>query len=220
GYLANLGAVRALVRPRTRLVTDAHNHASLVDGCRLAGAETVVAGHSDPAAVAAALAGAGGRPAVVVTESVFSVDGDAAPLGALHATARAHQAVLLVDDAHGLGLLGPGGAGGVAAAGLAGAPDLVVTATLAKALGGAGGVVAGPGALVRRLGGPGATFHLGPGLAPAGAGGVRGGARPARPPEGDARRAELRARAAAAADRLAAAGLAVSTPAGGVVSVA
>lgn len=220
GYLANLGAVRALVRPRTRLVTDAHNHASLVDGCRLAGAETVVAGHSDPAAVTAALAGAAGRPAVVVTESVFSVDGDAAPLGALHATARAHQAVLLVDDAHGLGLLGPGGAGGVAAAGLAGAPDLVVTATLSKALGGAGGVVAGPAALIRHLVDTGRTFIYDTALPPAVAAGVRAALRLASSPEGDALRADVRARAAAAADRLAAAGLAVSTPAGGVVSVA
>lgn len=219
GYLANLGAVRALVGPRTRLVTDAHNHASLVDGCRLAGAETVVAGHGDPAAVAAALAGAAGRPAAVVTESVFSVDGDLAPLGALYAVARQQRAVLLVDDAHALGLLGPGGAGGVAAAGLAGAPDLVVTATLSKALGGAGGVVAGPGALIRHLVDTGRTFIYDTALPPAVAAGVRAALRLARSPEGEARRADLRTRAVAAADRLAAAGLEVSTPAAGVVSV-
>ncbi|WP_157527918.1 aminotransferase class I/II-fold pyridoxal phosphate-dependent enzyme, partial [Micromonospora rosaria] len=132
GYLANLGAIRGLVQPRTLLIADAHNHASLIDGCRISGAETVVTPHGDVAAVARALAGAPGRPAVVVTESVFSVDGDLAPLADLHAVARRHGAVLLVDDAHALGVLGPGGAGGVAAAGLAGAPDVVVTATLSK----------------------------------------------------------------------------------------
>src|SRR5690606_18614376 len=116
GYLANLGVLTGLVRPRTRIVTDAHNHASLVDGCRLSGAETVVVPHADPAAVAAALADAKGRPALVVTESVFSVDGDLAPLAELHQITRAHGAVLVVDDAHGLGLLGPAGAGGVVAA--------------------------------------------------------------------------------------------------------
>ncbi|MBO4210605.1 aminotransferase class I/II-fold pyridoxal phosphate-dependent enzyme, partial [Micromonospora echinofusca] len=137
GYLANLAAVRALVTPRTLLVSDAHNHASLIDGCRISGAETVVVAHADPAAVQAALAAAPGRPAVVVTESVFSVDGDLAPLAELHAVARRHGALLLVDEAHALGVLGPSGAGGVVDAGLAGAPDVVVTATLSKALGGA-----------------------------------------------------------------------------------
>ncbi|WP_146754695.1 aminotransferase class I/II-fold pyridoxal phosphate-dependent enzyme, partial [Micromonospora noduli] len=111
GYLANLGALRALVQPRTLLVSDAHNHASLIDGCRISGAETVVTPHADVDAVAAALAAAPGRPAVVVTESVFSVDGDLAPLARLHAVARRHGALLLVDDAHALGLTGPAGAG-------------------------------------------------------------------------------------------------------------
>ncbi|BCB87970.1 hypothetical protein Psuf_052830 [Phytohabitans suffuscus] len=138
GYLANLGAVRALTRPRTLLVSDAHNHASLIDGCRISGAEVVVTPHADAAAVEAALAAAPGRPAVVVTESIFSVDGDLAPLADLHAAARRHGALLLVDDAHALGVTGPAGAGGVAAAGLAGEPDVVVTATLSKSLGAAG----------------------------------------------------------------------------------
>lgn len=167
GYLANLGAVRALVRPRTLLVSDAHNHASLIDGCRISGAETVVTPHADVAAVAAALAAAPGRPAVVVTESVFSVDGDLAPLARLHAVAREHGALLLVDDAHALGVTGPAGAGGVAAAGLAGQPDVVVTATLSKALGGAGGVVAGPAEFVRHVIETGRTFIFDTALPPA-----------------------------------------------------
>jgi 8-amino-7-oxononanoate synthase len=158
GYLANLGAVHALAQPGTLLVSDAHNHASLIDGCRLSRAETVVAPHADPDAVAALLAARPGRLAVVVTESVFSVDGDLAPLRELHAVARRHGALLLVDDAHALGVLGPDGAGGVAAAGLSGEPDVVVTVTLSKSLGGAGGVVAGSAALRQHLVDTGRTF--------------------------------------------------------------
>ncbi|MFG3696716.1 8-amino-7-oxononanoate synthase [Micromonospora sp. NPDC047620] len=217
GYLANLGAVRALVRPRTLLVSDAHNHASLIDGCRISGAETVVTPHADVAAVAAALAAAPGRPAVVVTESVFSVDGDLAPLARLHAVAREHGAILLVDDAHALGVTGPAGAGGVAAAGLAGQPDVVVTATLSKALGGAGGVVAGPAALVRHVVETGRTFIFDTALPPAVAAGVHTAVGLAR--AGDGLRAELAERAALAVRRLTAAGLAVSDPDGAVVSV-
>jgi 8-amino-7-oxononanoate synthase len=220
GYLANLGAVKALTRLSTVLVSDAHNHASLVDGCRLAGAETVVTPHADPAAVATALAAAGGRPAVVVTESVFSVDGDLAPLRTLHEVVREYGAVLLVDDAHGLGVVGPGGAGGVAGAGIAGEPDVVVTATLSKALGGAGGVVAGPAALARHIVDTGRTFIYDTALPPAVAAGVRAALRLARSATGESRRVELHDRAAAAAARLTAAGLSVPAPAAGVVSVA
>lgn len=217
GYLANLGAVRALVQPRTLLVSDAHNHASLIDGCRLSGAETVVTPHLDVAAVGAALAAAPGRPAVVVTESVFSVDGDLAPLAELHAVARRHGALLIVDDAHALGVLGPDGAGAVAAAGLSGASDVVVTATLSKALGGAGGVVAGPAELTRHLIDTGRTFIYDTALPPAVAAGVLAATRLAR--AGAGLRAELAERAAAVSRRLGAAGLEVSTPSAGVVSV-
>ncbi|MFD6752121.1 8-amino-7-oxononanoate synthase [Micromonospora gifhornensis] len=217
GYLANLAAVRALVRPRTLLVSDAHNHASLIDGCRISGAETVVTPHADVAAVAAALAAAPGRPAVVVTESVFSVDGDLAPLVSLHRAAREHGALLLVDDAHGLGVTGPAGAGAVAAAGLAGEPDVVVTATLSKALGGAGGVVAGPAEFVRHLVETARTFIYDTALPPAVAAGVHAAVEVAR--TGDDRRAVLTERAATAVRRLRAAGLDVSTPDAAVVSV-
>jgi 8-amino-7-oxononanoate synthase len=217
GYLANLAAVRALVQPRTLLVSDAHNHASLIDGCRISRAQTVVTPHADVAAVAAVLAAEPGRPAVVVTESVFSVDGDLAPLAELHAVARAHGAVLLVDDAHALGVLGPAGAGAVAAAGLAGAGDVVVTATLSKALGGAGGFVTGPAALVRDIVDTGRTFIFDTAAPPAVMAGVLAALRIAR--DADDRRAEFADRAAGAARRLRAAGLTVSTPTAGVVSV-
>lgn len=214
GYLANLGAVRALVRPRTLLVADAYNHASLVDGCRATGAEVVVVGHRDVAAVAVALSTAGDRPAVVVTESVFSVDGDLAPLHDLHDTARRHGALLLVDDAHALGVLGPAGAGGVAAAGLAGEPDVVVTATLSKALGGAGGVVAGPAPLIDHIVDTGRTFIYDTALPPALAAGVHTALHLAR--AADDRRAEMAYRARLAFDSLGG----LTPPAGGVVSVA
>ena len=217
GFLANLGAIRALVRPRTLLVSDAHNHASLIDGCKGSGAETVVVPHADPAAVAAVLAAHPDRPRVVITESVVSVDGDLAPLAELHAVTRAHGALLLVDDAHGLGVLGPAGAGGVAAAGLAGAPDVIVTATLSKALGGAGGLVAGPEPLIRHLIDTGRTFIYDTALPPAVAAGVRAAVRVAR--SGDDLRAELADRAAAIVRVCGGAGLDVSTPRGGVVAI-
>ncbi|MET7706279.1 8-amino-7-oxononanoate synthase [Micromonospora sp. NPDC005413] len=217
GYLANLGALRSLVQPRTLLVSDAHNHASLIDGCRISGAETVVTPHADVNAVAAALAAAPGRPAVVVTESVFSVDGDLAPLARLHSVARGHGALLLVDDAHALGVTGPAGAGGVAAAGLAGEPDVVVTATLSKALGGAGGVVAGPAEFVRHLVETGRTFIFDTALPPAVAAGVHAALRLTR--AGDDLRTELSDRVGLAVGRLRAAGLTVSAPDAAVISV-
>lgn len=217
GYLANLGAIRALTRARTLLVADAHCHASLVDGCRLAGAETAVYAHGSPQAVEQVLAAHPGRPAVVITESVFSVDGDLAPLARLHEVARAHGALLLVDDAHALGVLGPAGAGGVVQAGLAGQPDVIVTATLSKALGGAGGVVAGPEPLIRHLIDTGRTFIFDTALPPAIAAGVTAAIRLAR--SGDEARARLHRRAALINATLSAAGLAVTAPAGGVVSV-
>jgi 8-amino-7-oxononanoate synthase len=212
GYLANLGAVRALAIPGTRLVSDAHNHASLIDGCKISGAEVVVVPHRDPAAAEAAL---GERPAVVVTESVFSVDGDLAQLAALHAVCRRYGALLLVDDAHAAGVLGPGGAGGVAAAGLAGEPDVVVTMTLSKSFGAAGGVVAGPRELIAHLVDTGRTFIYDTGLAPP----VAAGALAALELiiAGDDLRAELHERAALVGKRLTA--HEVSQPDAGVVSV-
>ncbi|MEV4702539.1 8-amino-7-oxononanoate synthase [Actinoplanes sp. NPDC049316] len=217
GFLANLGAIRALAGPGTLLVSDRYNHASLIDGCKASGAEVVVAPHADPAALAEILAAHPGRPAVFVTESVFSVDGDLAPLAGLHAVTSAHGALMLVDDAHALGVLGPEGAGGVAAAGLAGAPDVVVTATLSKSLGGAGGVIAGPEALIRHLVDTGRTFIYDTAPPPAVVAGVRAAVRVAR--SADDRRRLLAERAATTVRRLSAAGFDVSTPAAGVLSV-
>ncbi len=171
GYTANLGVVTALAGAGTLLVSDARNHASLVDACRLSRAEVQVVPHRSVAAVEAALTSRrAGQPAVVLTDSVFSADGDPAPLRQLAEVCRHHDALLIVDDAHGLGVLGPGGAGAVAAAGLAGAPDVVVTATLSKALGGQGGVVLASQAVVDHLVDTARSFIFDTGLAPASVG--------------------------------------------------
>jgi 8-amino-7-oxononanoate synthase len=225
GYLANLGAVRALATPGALVASDAHNHASLVDGCRMAASgressRTVVYPHASVPGVRDALVTASGSPAVVVTESIFSVHGDLAPLRSLHDVARCTEAVLLVDDAHAFGVLGPRGAGGVAAAGLAGQPDVVVTATLSKALGAAGGVVAGPAALIRHLVDTSRSFIYDTGLPPSVAAGVLAALRLVTGPAGDLARAEVFQRASAATARLRSAGFDVREPAGGVLSVA
>ncbi|MFF4648472.1 8-amino-7-oxononanoate synthase [Streptomyces sp. NPDC001380] len=216
GYAANLAALTALTGPGSLVVSDAHNHASLIDGCRLSRAQVRPVPHRDPAAVRAALAAHAG-PALVVTDSLFSVDGDAAPLPELSAACRAHGAALLVDDAHGLGVLGPGGAGAAAGCGLAGAPDTVVTATLSKSLGSQGGAVLGPRRVIRHLTETARTFIFDTGLAPAAAGAALGALRLLREEPQRADRAREVARLLA--DGLAAAGLHVSDPAAAVVSV-
>ncbi|MFI9649556.1 8-amino-7-oxononanoate synthase [Streptomyces sp. NPDC052040] len=169
GYAANLAAVTALAPHGSLIVSDAGNHASLIDGCRLARGTTEVVAHADPEAVRKALATHRG-PAVVVSDTVFSVDGDAAPLAGLAQAAREYGAGLVVDDAHGLGLLGSGGRGAAQAAGLAGAPDVVATVTLSKSLGSQGGAVLGPARVIDHLVNAARTFIFDTGLAPAAAG--------------------------------------------------
>ncbi|MEV0535757.1 8-amino-7-oxononanoate synthase [Kitasatospora sp. NPDC050463] len=217
GYTANLAALTALTDPDTLIVSDAYNHASLIDGCRLARGDVHRAPHSDPDAVRAALAERTHRRALVVTDSVFSVDGNAAPLSGHSAAARAHGAALLVDDAHGLGVLGPGGAGALAAAGLAGEPDTVATVTLSKSLGSQGGAVLGPRRVIRHLTETARTFIFDTGLAPAAAGAALGALRLLRAEPHRAERAREVARTLAA--RLTAAGLHASSPDAAVVSV-
>ncbi|ADD40186.1 8-amino-7-oxononanoate synthase [Stackebrandtia nassauensis] len=211
GYLANLGAIRALCDASTMLVRDAHAHASLIDGCQLAGARLVTMPHNDIDALDRILAGHN-RRSVVVVESVYSVDGDLAPLAELHRVCRAHGAILLVDEAHAVGVLGPGGAGASAASGLKAASDLVITATLSKALGSAGGVVAGPAELRRHLVDTGRTFIFDTAPPPAVAAGALAALELAA--ADDELRAEVSRRASAAAERLG-----VAAPAAGVVSV-
>jgi 8-amino-7-oxononanoate synthase len=170
GYLANLGVITALGGPEVSIVSDAGNHASLIDGCRLAGSPITVVPHRDVDKVEAALAARDTPHAVVVTDAVFSVDGDLAPLRELHAVARRHDALLLVDEAHALGVVGPGGRGGVAAAGLTGEPDIVRTVTLSKSLGAQGGAVVAVPAVIDLLINTARSFIFDTGLAPASAG--------------------------------------------------
>jgi 8-amino-7-oxononanoate synthase len=167
GYLANLGVVTALSGPGALVVSDAANHASLVDACRLARARIAVTPRDDPAAVDALLAARTEERALVVTDSVNSVDGAFAPLGELHAVCRARGALLVVDEAHGLGVVGPGGRGLLAEHGLAGADDIVATVTLSKALGSQGGAVVGPAAVIAHLVDTARSFIFDTGLAPA-----------------------------------------------------
>jgi 8-amino-7-oxononanoate synthase len=151
GYLANLAAVTALSGPGTLVVSDGANHASIVDACRLSRARVVVVPHGDVAAVAALLSARDEERALIVTDAVFSVSGRLAPLRALHAAARASNALLLIDEAHALGVVGPDGRGAAATAGLAGQPDVVLTVTLSKSLGSQGGAVLGPAAVREHL---------------------------------------------------------------------
>ncbi|MCW2559442.1 MAG: 7-keto-8-aminopelargonate synthetase-like enzyme [Mycobacterium sp.] len=170
GYTANLGAVVALSGAGSLLVSDALTHASLVDACRLSRARVVVTPHRDVDAVDAALSGRDEARAVVVTDSVFSADGVLAPLRALHDVCRRHGALLIVDEAHGLGVRGDGGRGLLQEVGLAGAPDVVMTTTLSKALGSQGGMVLGPAAVRDHLIDAARPFIFDTGLAPAAVG--------------------------------------------------
>jgi glycine C-acetyltransferase/8-amino-7-oxononanoate synthase len=141
GYLANTGTIAALAGAGEVVFSDELNHASIIDGCRLARAETRVYRHADLEHLASSLADAGGRAALIVSDGVFSMDGDVAPLRELYELARRHGARLLVDEAHATGAIGPGGRGAVREAGLAGEPGVVIVGTLGKALGSYGAYV-------------------------------------------------------------------------------
>ncbi|WP_231492547.1 aminotransferase class I/II-fold pyridoxal phosphate-dependent enzyme [Glycomyces sp. NRRL B-16210] len=208
GYLANLGAVAALTGP---VLLDAHAHASLHDAARLTGGRSDTFAHNDLDDLQRQLLAL--RPSIVAIESVYSVLGDAAPLREIHALTSAHGALLLVDEAHAIGTIGPRGAGGVTAAGLAGDPGIVVTATLSKALGAAGGIVAGPATLRRHLHDTGRTFVYDTAPPPAVIAGASAALAIAR--ESDAARTELARRAARAA-----ASLGAPAPAAGVLAPA
>jgi 8-amino-7-oxononanoate synthase len=166
GYHANLAVVSALADRDTLVVSDAHIHASLVDAVRLSRARLEVVPHNDVASVRRALAGCPGR-ALVLAESVYSVLGDQAPLDELAAACEEHGALLVVDEAHGLGVHGPGLVHGH---GLAGRPDIVVTATLSKALGSQGGAVLASAAVIEHLVNRARPFIFDTALAPAAAG--------------------------------------------------
>jgi 8-amino-7-oxononanoate synthase len=140
GYLANAGIISTLAREGDVVLSDSLNHASIIDGCRLAKARTFVYDHCDVEHLEYGLREAAGRAALIVTDGVFSMDGDVAPLPEIVELARRYDARVMVDEAHGTGALGPGGRGAVAAAALEGEVDVIV-GTLGKSLGSYGAYV-------------------------------------------------------------------------------
>jgi 8-amino-7-oxononanoate synthase len=170
GYAANLGVITALGGADTLIVSDADNHASLVDACRLSRSRISVSPHGDISAVRESLASRSEPRALVVVDAVFSTDGSLAPLVELHDACRAHDALLVVDEAHSVGVIGQRGQGLVAETGLAQFPDVLRTITLSKALGSQGGAVLAAPAIVDHLVNAARTFIFDTGLAPAAVG--------------------------------------------------
>lgn len=152
GFTANLGTIAALVSKEDVIFSDRLNHASIIDGCRLSGARIVAYEHNDAAALEAAIKENAGtyRRALIVTDGVFSMDGDIAPLPALQEVASRHDILFMVDDAHGEGVLGHGGRGIVDHFHLHGKVDIEI-GTLSKAFGVVGGLVAGDKVIVEWL---------------------------------------------------------------------
>ncbi|MGP9832882.1 8-amino-7-oxononanoate synthase [Marinobacter sp. NSM] len=150
GYMANMGVISALAGRGDTIFSDRLNHASIIDGCILSRARVRRYGHGDVAALERMLAETSGHK-LVVTDGVFSMDGDIAPLRELARVCKAHDALLVVDDAHGIGVLGPQGRGSVLEAELSEDEVPVLIGTLGKAVGTSGAFVAGPEVLMDYL---------------------------------------------------------------------
>jgi glycine C-acetyltransferase len=152
GFTANLATIPALVGKEDAIFSDRLNHASIIDGCRLSGGKIIPYEHCDVASLEAALKEnlPNYRRAIIITDGVFSMDGDVAPLDKIYEVARKYDLLLMVDDAHGEGVLGKGGRGIVDHFGLHGKVDVEV-GTLSKAFGVVGGVVAGSAVIVEWL---------------------------------------------------------------------
>ncbi|MGH2771131.1 MAG: 8-amino-7-oxononanoate synthase, partial [Actinomycetota bacterium] len=150
GYLANIGVIPALVGREDAVFSDEANHASIIDGCRLSGARVSVYHHAEVSDLDRRLRATPARRRLVVTDTVFSMDGDLAPLAELADLCQEHGVMLMVDEAHATGVLGLTGAGAVEAAGVTGRVSIVM-GTLSKALGAAGGFVAGRAEVIEML---------------------------------------------------------------------
>ncbi len=190
GYQANIGVLQALARDGDVIFSDALNHASIIDGCRLSRAHAIVYPHLDVAALADLLARHPARRRIVVTDSVFSMDGDRAPLAALAALCREHDVVLMLDEAHAAGALGPGGRGMAAEAGVV--PDIHV-GTLGKSFGSFGAYVAGERSLIDLLSNRARSFVFTTALPPGVVAATLAAVHLLQSPEGDALRARLAA---------------------------
>ncbi|HEY2007097.1 MAG TPA: 8-amino-7-oxononanoate synthase [Solirubrobacteraceae bacterium] len=165
GYLANAGTISALARPGDVIFSDELNHASIIDGCRLSRAEVFVYDHCDPEHLEWGILRAEGRGALIATDSVFSMDGDVAPLTEIVELAQRYGLRTLVDEAHGTGTLGPGGRGALAEAGLEDQVDVIV-GTLGKSLGSYGAFVACDEVMTRYLVNAARTFIFSTALPP------------------------------------------------------
>jgi 8-amino-7-oxononanoate synthase len=167
GYMANVGTLSALAGPGQVIFSDRLNHASIIDGCRLSGAQVIVYEHCDAQDLERKVRGCPVRPGLVVTDGLFSVDGDIAPLPEIVAVARRHGLAVMVDDAHATGVLGPHGGGTVELFGLQAAIEIQM-GTLSKALAGEGGFVAGKRVLIDYLMNSARSFIFSTAMAPAG----------------------------------------------------
>jgi 8-amino-7-oxononanoate synthase len=193
GYQANIGVLQALAGRGDAIYSDERNHASIIDGCRLSRATVHVYRHADAGHLAALLTSTGGaaRRRLVVSDSVFSMDGDRAPVQALAALAAEHDAALILDEAHAVGALGPAGRGWAAEVGVV--PDVLV-ATLGKALGGFGAFAVAAPAVVRLLYNRARSFVFSTALPPGVAEAAAAAVALSRGSEGDAARARLATR--------------------------
>lgn len=191
GYHANVGVLQALAGAGDVIFSDALNHASIIDGCRLSRARVVVYPHCDVAALADLLVRHPARRRIVVTDAVFSMDGDRAPVAELAALCRQHDAVLVLDEAHASGALGPGGRGIAAGAGVVAG---VHVGTLGKSFGSFGAYVAGERSLIELLANRARSFVFTTALPPGVVAATLAAVRLLESADGDALRARLAAR--------------------------
>jgi 8-amino-7-oxononanoate synthase len=192
GYAANVGVLTALLRAGDVVFSDELNHASIIDGCRLSRADVVVFPHRDVAALERALATRTGRRRIVISETLFSMDGDIADVEALAALCNRHDAALILDEAHAIGVWGPEGRGIAAEAGVV--PDVLI-GTCGKALGGFGAFAASSPAIADLLWNRARPFVFSTALPPSIPAAVHAAVEIVRGTDGEERRRNLVARA-------------------------
>lgn len=166
GYMANVGVISAVADKNWVIFSDRLNHASIIDGCRLSGAEVVIYKHCDPADLESKVINYRGQRGLIVTDGLFSVDGDIAPLPALTDIARKYQLLMMVDEAHATGVLGEKGGGTADYFGMTQGIDIAI-GTFSKALASEGGFVAGSRALIDYLANTARSFIFSTALSPA-----------------------------------------------------